>query len=282
MSGFSPEWLALREPVDHRSRNRALAARLSDRLAGREHLRIVDLGCGTGSNIRATSALLGRVQHWTLVDYDAALLATARTALSEWADRVAAEADVLVLEKDGRTLHVTFRQADLVRDLEAALGSHPDLVTASAFFDLCSAAFIDQLAAKIAARRAHFYTVLTYDGAQSWTPPHSADAAMTAAFHHHQATDKGFGRAAGPDAPAALRRALVANGYAVEEGDSPWLLDGADEATLIGDLATGFADAVAQTGTVPASVVNGWRKVVRTGAVVGHGDTLALPRDTSP
>ena len=31
---------------------------------------VVDLGCGTGSNLRATAPLLGPEQHWTLVDYE--------------------------------------------------------------------------------------------------------------------------------------------------------------------------------------------------------------------
>ena len=275
MSGFSPEWLALREPVDHRSRNRELAARLTAEVAGRDAIRVVDLGCGTGSNIRATSALLGATQHWTLVDYDARLLAAARAALRAWADRTVSSGETLILEKTGRTLHVAFRQADLNADLDAALGESPDLVTASAFFDLCSETFLQSLCAALAARRAQFYTVLTYDGGQSWTPAHAADAALAAAFHAHQATDKGFGRAAGPGAPAALARALAANGFRVEEADSPWVL-GAGEQTLIRDLASGFADAVAETGDVPAATLADWRHIDRTAAVVGHRDTLAL------
>lgn len=275
MSGFSPEWLALREPVDHRSRNRSLAARLTTQLAGHAAIRVVDLGCGAGSNIRATSALLGTTQHWTLVDYDARLLAAARTALCAWADRTVSSGDSLVLEKTGRTLHVAFRQADLNADLDAALGESPDLVTASAFFDLCSETFLQTLAAALAARRAQFYTVLTYDGGQSWTPAHPADRAMAAAFHAHQTTEKGFGRAAGPGAPAALARALAAHGYGVEEGDSPWVL-GSTEQALIRDLASGFADAVAETGVVPAATITDWRHIDRTGAIVGHTDTLAM------
>ena len=275
MSGFSPEWLALREPVDHRSRNGALAARLTAQFAGHDDVRVVDLGCGTGSNIRATSALLGATQSWTLIDYDARLLAAARAALTTWADRAAVSAETLILEKSGRTLHDAFRQADLNADLDAALGADADLVTASAFFDLCSESFLQSLAAALAARRAHFYTVLTYDGDQSWTPAHPADAAMAAAFHAHQTTDKGFGRAAGPGAPTALALALAAHGYRVEDADSPWVL-GAAEAALIRDLATGFADAVAENGAVSAATITDWCHLDRTGAIVGHTDTLGV------
>lgn len=276
MSGFSPEWLALREPVDHRSRHAGLAGVMVGRINATPEPRIVDLGCGTGSNLRATALLLGPRQSWTLVDYDPRLLTTARDRLAGWADCAAAEGDALVLEKAGKRIEVRFRQADLVRDLGVALGESPNLVTASALFDLCSVDFIQRFAGEVASRKATFFTVLTYDGVQTWTPANPADAAMRAAFVAHQKTDKGFGASAGPDAPAALRAAFEANGYTVREGDSPWVLEEPDRA-LIKDLAEGFAGAVAETDRVAASTIADWRAIRRTGAVVGHTDTLALP-----
>ena len=56
MSGFSPEWLALREPIDHRSRNAELASSLSARFQQRSAVEVVDLGCGTGSNLTGNGA----------------------------------------------------------------------------------------------------------------------------------------------------------------------------------------------------------------------------------
>lgn len=276
MSGFSPEWLALREPVDHRSRDAGLAQQVARRLSAADEPRIVDLGCGTGSNLRALAPQLGPRQSWTLVDYDARLLSAARERLCAWAENATDSRVGVVLSKAGREIAVRFRQADLVRDLDAGLGEAPDLVTASALFDLCSAEFIARFAAAVADRKAAFYTVLTYDGVQTWTPAHAADAAMREAFIAHQRTDKGFGISAGPEAPACLAAAFKQAGYAVQEADTPWRLGTAD-AALIADLATGFAGAVEETGRVDAKVISDWHRIARTGAVVGHTDTLAFP-----
>lgn len=276
MSGFSPEWLALREGADHRARDGHLAMKLAATLQSRPTLTVVDIGCGTGSNIRATYAALGREQSWTLVDYDPKLLTAARAALSAWADHAEARGDGLALKKSGKTLLVSFKRVDLNADLGSALGEQPDLVTAAALFDLCSAGFIDRFAAEVAKRKAAFYTTLTYNGIQGWTPAHPIDAAMSDAFHAHQKTDKGFGISAGPDAPMFLKRAFEAQGYAVAEGDSPWLLGRSDKA-LVDALVPGYAGAVRETGRVAAADIESWLAVERRGSEVGHTDTLALP-----
>ncbi|HWB45492.1 MAG TPA: class I SAM-dependent methyltransferase [Hyphomicrobiaceae bacterium] len=276
MSGFSAQWLDLREPADHRARNSKLARRLAQHFDGWRPITVVDLGCGTGSNLRATAPLLGPEQQWTLVDYEQALLDAAVARLTSWADAAAERDAGLELFKGAKRISVNFRRADLTRDLGEALGLGANLITASALFDLASATFIESFVAEVAARRAVFYTVLTYDGDQRWTPEHEADAAMLSAFHAHQATDKGFGPAAGPEAPDLLGAAFQAANYTVLEGDSAWRLETADGA-LIGDLAAGFAQAARETGMVEAAAINSWAAVARTGAIVGHTDTLALP-----
>ena len=56
MSGFSAEWLALREPVDAASRNAELTARLLDWQQTLDHLSVLDLGSGTGANAGSSLA----------------------------------------------------------------------------------------------------------------------------------------------------------------------------------------------------------------------------------
>jgi hypothetical protein len=181
-----------------------------------------------------------------------------------------------VLRKDGRRMAVAFVQADLARDLERVLGE-PDLVTGAALFDLVSADWIGRLAQAVADQGAAFYTALTYDGGETWDPPHPDDAAMLAAFHAHQRRDKGFGPAAGPDATERLAEAFCAADYAVETGASPWRLGPQDRA-LVAELAQGVAAAVGETGRVPPERIADWlAHRLEASCTVGHHDLLALP-----
>jgi SAM-dependent methyltransferase len=276
MSGFDASWLDLREPADHRSRCEDLAKMLARHFDWRGQISVLDMGCGTGSNLRATAPCLGPDQHWTLIDYDAALLEAAQSRLAAWAGRAEKCNGRLVLHKDGKRITVELRRADLAHDLDRVFTSRPDLVTASALFDLASADFISEVATEVVRCRAAFYTVLTYNGQQRWTPKHDADAAMASAFRAHQTRDKGFGESAGPMAPALLLAAFDAAGYSVSEGDSAWRLEAGDEA-LVGELVPGFAAAVRETALVPEEKVATWLTLSRNGALVGHTDTLALP-----
>jgi SAM-dependent methyltransferase len=275
---FSAEWLALREPVDHRSVNQDLAARVSDWSGAPDHIAVMDLGCGTGSNLRGTYQLFGDSQHWTLVDYDPVLLGAARTRLMAWADEAAEAGEELLLVKGGKRLIVDFRRADLNTDLERVLDWRPDLVTAAALFDLVSPRWISRFVGALKARKLPLYTVLTYDGREIWQPPHPADAAMVAAFHAHQHSDKGFGPAAGPDACTVMTDAFGTVGYSAETGDSPWLMT-SEDAVLVTALTGGIAAAVRETGKVSEAEIASWltaKSAARQG-LVGHLDLFARP-----
>lgn len=282
MTGFSADWLSLREGADHRSRNTALAAQVEAHFAGRTEVRVMDFGCGTGSNLRATAALLPAEQSWTLVDYDPRLLKAARIALTQWAESARDEGESLHLIKSGKAIAVHFREVDLNADVEGVLAEKPDLVTASALFDLISSEWMARFAKALRASGAAFYTVLTYDGRDGFTPPHALDDAIITAFAQHQQQDKGFGIAAGPGAADALVAALKAEGFGVATGDSPWKLGAADHA-LVGELLPGITNAVGETGILPASALSEWlnyRQNVKTSAgaevMTGHTDIFAV------
>ncbi|MEI8146617.1 MAG: hypothetical protein WCH83_14245 [Alphaproteobacteria bacterium] len=135
---FSPEWLSLREPADHAARDKELLAEVGDYFAGRSSIRVTDIGCGAGSNLRGTYSALPKEQFWRLVDYDPVLLVAARAKLITWADRVVADGEPLVIEKGGKHLTIRFAEANLAGGYEAITDGTPDLVTAAALFDLVS------------------------------------------------------------------------------------------------------------------------------------------------
>lgn len=278
MGGFSPDWLALREPADHAARNPQVLAAVGSYFAAKASLTIIDLGCGAGSNLRGSFAALPGRQHWTLVDFDQRLLDTARETLRVWADEAREQGEELVIAKDGKAITIDFRQADLNKDLEWVLGWQPDLVTAAALFDLTSKRWIERFVAALASQRLPLYTVLTYDGREKWHPPHEADPRMLAAFAHHQKTDKGFGPAAGADATELMAEAFRKSGFAVSTADSAWQI-GAERHDLAQALLQGIANAVSETGHVDGTTVQDWlaaRASAATG-LVGHNDLWARP-----
>lgn len=281
MGDFSTAWLQLREPVDRRSRNPSVASGVRAAFQTRPVVNVVDIGCGTGANLRATAPLLGPVQDWTLLDNDAALLDAAREALGIWADATDPVPEGLSIRKDGKAITVRFRLCNLATDLDGSWVGGADLVTASAFFDLVSPAFIDRLVSAVVRAKAAFHTVLTYDGTHQWSPGAALDDAIGHAFNTHQTADKGFGPAAGPAASPLLRQAFRAAGYTTLAGDSSWRL-GPDDQALMEQLLDGIAAAAAETGEVPADAIAAWRGTRRHATRVGHEDLLALPAMDAP
>lgn len=264
---FTADWLALREPADHRARDAKLRDEAASFLSGRSHVTIVDLAAGTGSNLRAFAPFVDAAQDWILVDVDASLIAAAQERSAAWA----------VLQKPARLPNMAFRRIDLSVQPGTALDGKIDIVTAAAFFDLVSNDWIATFCDELSRRRLSLYAALTYSGQEIWTPSHPFDGAALAAFHRHQKRDKGFGPAAGPDAAQVLQQCLLARGYRISSGYSPWRL-GQDDRELITALADGAARAIGETGADDPSTVESWRQARRVATCeIGHIDLFATP-----
>jgi hypothetical protein len=257
MTGFSADWLALREPFDVAARDRALA------VAFLAHVprdgRIVDLGAGAGSNIGYLRGLdAGRL--WRHVDDDPALLAVARS-------RFAADPRIELV------------RLDLAAALEVALGDAA-AVTCAALLDLVSASWLAELADALARRRLPLLAVLTYDGRMVWEPEDTADTGVAAAFHRDMARDKGFGAALGPRAADHLADLLRARGASVTLRPSDWRI-GAPDVAMLDAMRDGVgAAAAASAPPGDRDAVAGWqarRAAARPkGLVVGHLDLSAV------
>jgi SAM-dependent methyltransferase len=262
-------WLALREAADTRARSQLLTARLADRLSSIRPLRILDLGTGTGSNIRYLAPRLGTAQHWLAVDKDPRLLAE----VAEKSARLDPD-----LHVDTRALNLGAMTGDDMFD-----GRH--LVTGSALLDLVSDSWLAWVAANCRRVGAAAFFALTYNGDNICTPPAPRDAAVFALFNQHQLMDKGLGGpAAGPRATIAALRCFEAQGFETHRAASNWELGPADKSLQI-ELIEGWAGAAAEIAPDRQEEIDAWRQTrldhARRGEstiVVGHDDILAMPR----
>jgi SAM-dependent methyltransferase len=263
---FAQDWLALREPVDHRSRAADLVVPLAEWWESHLSRRVLDLGSGTGSNLRHLAPRLPGEQVWTLVDRDAALLE--RATHTDVAVRGVGGVECVVGELDREGL---------------GLVPGADLVTASALLDLVTHEWLERLVAACQAAGSAALLALTWDGTMTWDDPDPDDALVAEAVRSHQLRDKGMGPALGPAAGPAAERAFRAAGYDTRLRPSPWRL-GADDASLARALIDGWVAAASKQRPDDAPLIQNWagRRRATTastpGLEVGHVDLLALPR----
>lgn len=292
MSGFSADWLALREPFDRAARAAASAsfdwAALRRQLAVGGTPCVLDLACGTGANLRELATRLGGAQRWLLVDHDPALLDAVPDALAAWAVGRGLQCETgparLRLFDDSLQIEVERRCLDLAGRLDTLPWNEIRLVTASALLDLVSAPWLQALVEHCRTAGAGVLSALSIDGRIEWSPGDPDDAAVQALFRAHQRRDKGFGPALGDAAPTRAADMLAAAGYRISEAASDWRVDGARSDADI-DLLRAMVDGIAQAATEqePAqwAKVAAWRArrlagAAATGLRVGHRDLLAL------
>lgn len=279
-STFDAAWLALREAADHRSRSMSLVEQLSHRWRQHRWTRILDLGSGTGSNLRYLAPRLPRPQEWTLTDRDSGLLTV---AASEWPG-------VSVRKLVGDLAH---------EGLAEVPNTH--LVTASALLDLVSQAWLSELVAACRNGKCGVLLALTFDGEIRWssdlrdptaTRPDQQGRSMAGdpldelvlrAVNEHQRRDKGLGPALGARGTTVAEALFREAGYETWTAPSPWIVL-PTEAELAKSLIRGWESAALEERPRDQDRLRSWvqRKLglVERGSVtlrVGHLDLLALP-----
>lgn len=274
---FDETWLKLREPIDQRSRPAVALTLIKQAWQKHGWKRALDLGAGTGSNVRYLSPFLPVPQQWTLMDHDEQLLASG--VMPETADSV----------------------TRVVRNLSSEISQQVDavdaeFVTASALLDLVSESWLAEMVETCRLKRRGVYFSLIYDGSIQWhaavNDPQLADdpedAAVRQAVNTHQRGDKGFGPALGPMASLKAEAAFRAAGYQVWLLQSRWQLGPADS-TVANMLVNGWESAaveqaVSESRNADRDRFRTWAERRREtvaqgnfGLTVGHLDLIALP-----
>jgi SAM-dependent methyltransferase len=306
MGEFALDWLDLREPADERARAPELIDRLADWLAARAPrdgagrlgpVDLLDLGCGSGANLRYLAPRLARLtrrpQRWRCLDRDAALLATLPGRTAAWARSrglTPRPLDAgLRVEGGGPPWDARVQAFDLAQRAGALSLAPGAVVVASALLDLVSAAWLEDLLRACRHAGAPMLAALTYDGRVAIEPAHPLDGVVVALVDAHQRRDKGLGPALGPAAAGWLARHAHALGFEAALAASDWRLP-PDAAALQSALVEGWAGAAIEqaaelpAGPSPASIAD-WRRsrageaaAGRLRILVGHQDALLLPR----
>lgn len=280
---FDGDWLSLREAVDHQSRDAGLTGAAADWLrvkaaAGRDdRTSFLDLGTGSGSNVRYLAPRLPGPQRWQLFDHDQALLAQARSRCQSLTDAT------------GESVALATRVVNLTALDALAQGGEPcELISASALLDLVSVSWLQQLAGFGQTQGAAILVTLSYDGDFSFARTLPDDALIRDLVNDHQRGQKGFGAALGPDAVPVFERILRDRGFQVSTAASPWQLDHRHLSLQL-PLIEGWSGAALQQAALqPLSgqqaAIERWRqqRLAEAGAGearirVGHRDLLALP-----
>jgi hypothetical protein len=254
VSEFSADWLALREPIDALSRSVRLTRAVADALPRYRAVDILDLGAGTGANVRYLAGKLPLPQRWLLVDRDKRLLTQAPKA---WPSQCV------------DLLHA-------VRDPSLFAGR--GLVTASALLDLVSDAWLQALTARCLEAGATVLFALTYDGRIDYAPAEPEDDLIRDLVNKHQRSDKGLGPAAGPTAAMRAGELFAAAGYHMEHEASDWVLT-PESRSVQQRLIDGWAEAAAALAPEQSAAIDDWRErrlayvdEGRSQLIVGHKD----------
>ncbi|GAA3949112.1 glycosyltransferase family 4 protein [Allohahella marinimesophila] len=290
---FDETWLALREPFDHQARSdnqaeQALRQWSQTLQTAGSALTVIDLGAGSGSNLRHLDACLRTQNDESLIgkriamDHDPAML----QALRQLPATEARAVDFQDLPSFAAAIH------------DAIPGGDASLLTGSALLDLVSDSWMTTVLELARQHNSAVFFALSVDGSSTLCPADEDDDLVQQLFNMHQRQGAG----PGPDAAAMFARMARKRLFEVTVDASDWQLDsaaGASDRQLMTSLLTGWRVAAreqlahahlsasssreARTGEQLIKV-DAWcqRRMVqiRNGTLrlrLGHCDLLAIP-----
>ncbi|SEO97717.1 hypothetical protein SAMN04487948_109112 [Halogranum amylolyticum] len=245
-------YLAAKRTVDDRALHRPTLDRLTETVAGRDPLAVIEVAAGVGTGLQrllAWDRLPDRLDY-TLLDRDATNVDAARKRLSSWASdvgyAVTRRDGTLELARGSESVVIRFETADALAYADQVDGRF-DLLVGQAFLDLVDLA--DGLPAlfDLVADGGLAYFPITFDGVTAFspTPDPELERRVLDAYHATMdAPDRAGGSTTGRELLAAVPEA---GGEVVAAGGSDWVVHPpypVDEAYFLHHLVDTVAGAV--------------------------------------
>jgi SAM-dependent methyltransferase len=234
------QYLTAKRTVDDRALNRGVFEQLRAELAHLERPRLLEIGAGTGTMVaRLCEWGLFPNAEYTLLDVNAAGLATARAWLTEWATstgrNVVTAADSLHIQGGGGAVQVRFVNAELGAYLALShQDAGVDLLIANAFLDLVDIPKFLPLLFALLAPTGLFWFTINFDGETIFLPERELDSEVMHLYHRGMDERVLHGR---PGGDSKTGRKLfsylrAAGAEVVASGSSDWVVFASDGAYL--------------------------------------------------
>ena len=222
------QWLAHRFACDAEARHPEIEHKfLSFFEQHQTPLKLVDVGSGTGANVRYYFDRIPHQQEWILVEQDARLRDDCRQSLAHFAEQRGydwqPQNDTFQLTDGQKTATVTFVPGHIERIEQLVDLSQTDVVTANAVFDLVPFEQFDALVGKLVQHDVCLLATLNYYET-SFLPFSEHDHRFVGWYHMHMKRPQPMGIAMGADCSEEMLDLLAQHHMMIEQEGSQWHL----------------------------------------------------------
>lgn len=281
-------WLAIAEALDERARAIELVWQFARALPSRPHL--LDLGAGTGGNVRHLLPRLGRRQQdWTVMEARFPLFSRLEGEMERWARQhgwgVSHNGTGPLLFGDD--LRCQIAPTALALDITRNRGLHHlgvqrhDGVSCHHFLHTLSQRWLDDFVIELnSSGKLPLLATGLPDGMPRWSTPDPDDALIAEALIAPPDPAVGDEPALGLGAARAVLLALQGAGYKVDGARSDWRVDGMRHPQRLGALIDAMAGMAAHSHPDEQDRAQAWRHRRRealagTALLIPHLDLLA-------
>ena len=248
------QWLAHRFACDAEARHPEIEHKfLSFFEQHQTALHVVDVGSGTGANLRYYFDRIPHTQTWTLIEQSSHLLGECRHSLATFAQKHGygwhPQGDTFLLTDAGKTAAITLIQGSIDRIEQLVDLPQADVVTANAVFDLLSFEQFDALVSTLAQHDVCLLATLNYYET-SFLPFSERDHQFVDWYHMHMKRPQPMGIAMGPDCSEEMLDLLAQHHMLIEQESSQWHLK-KGECTLHRYLLHFMEQAIAELSLSP-------------------------------
>ncbi len=225
---FDPNWLETRYRFDSSARKNSTEKKMLDHFSSLANINIVDIGAGTGNNVRYYASFLPQNQNWLLLDSDSDLNSQSLVLLSQWAKKnhwsYQLSENELRFQVATKTVTVKTKLGSLLELNKLVDLAKVNLITANAVFDLFSSLQWKNFLSQLIPFSLPLLATLNYSE-MNFFPFCEINQKYIDIYNQHMTRKQKFGKAMGPDCAEQMSHVLTQYNYSTITGQSNWVIN---------------------------------------------------------